>query len=108
MNIHKEFCLVTVMEENGKIVRQERIECSDDALRSFLQSSAMMENEVIEDVGYEVILAHPLKTRAIAEAKIKTDKVDSEILSWADLIPRSYVPQRMFVNCGIWSGNGFI
>jgi len=78
-----------------------------------IESTGLWEHvyEVIEDVGYEVILAHPLKTRAIAEAKIKTDKVDSEILSHllrADLIPRSYVPQRMFVNCGIWSGNGFI
>lgn len=43
MDVHKEFCLVTVMEENGKIVQQERIECSDDALRSFLQRSAMIE-----------------------------------------------------------------
>lgn len=29
----------------------------------------------------EVLLAHPLKVRAIADARIKTDKIDSEMCS---------------------------
>ena len=43
----------------------------------------------------EVILAHPLKVRAIADARIKTDKLDSEMLAHllrADLIPEAYAP----------------
>jgi transposase len=42
-------------------------------------------------------LAHPSKVRAIAEASIKTDKIDSEILAHllrADLIPRAYAPSK--------------
>jgi transposase len=40
-------------------------------------------------------MAHPLKTRLIAEARIKTDSIDSETLAHllrTDLIPRAYAP----------------
>ena len=49
----------------------------------------------LEETGYDVRLAHPLKVKAIAEAKAKTDKIDSETLAHllgADLIPESYAP----------------
>ena len=39
-------------------------------------------------------LAHPLKVRAIAEARIKTDRIDSRILAHllrCDLLPTAYV-----------------
>jgi transposase len=45
----------------------------------------------------DVILTNPKKTRMIAEAKIKTDKLDARILSnlvRADLVARSYVPPK--------------
>lgn len=43
------------------------------------------------------MLAHPLKTRIIGEAKIKTDKIDSKVLAYmlkADMLPAAYVPSR--------------
>jgi len=46
-------------------------------------------------LGIEVILDHPLKTRAIADAKVKNDRLDAEMLCnllRADLIPQSYIP----------------
>lgn len=42
-----------------------------------------------------MVLSHPSKTRIIAEAKIKTDKVDSKNLAKllrADFLPQSYIP----------------
>ena len=39
--------------------------------------------EVLEGNGVTVKLANPLKTRAIAEAKIKTDKISARILARA-------------------------
>ena len=50
--------------------------------------------ELSEDLVEEVILAHPLKVKAIASAKIKTDAVDSRTLAqllMADLIPQSHL-----------------
>jgi hypothetical protein len=44
-----------------------------------------------------VTLAHSLKVRAIAEAKIKTDTIDSHTLAQflrVDLIPAAYIPNK--------------
>ena len=51
----------------------------------------------MEDAHIAVVLAHPLKTKAIASARIKSDSVDARILAHllrADLIPESYVPSK--------------
>ncbi len=51
----------------------------------------------LAEAGNDVRLAHPKRVKAIAEAKVKTDKVDSETLAHllrADLLPESYVPPR--------------
>ena len=51
----------------------------------------------LEDEGFEVKLSHPLKTKAIAYAKVKTDKVDSATLAHllrSNLLPLSYVPEK--------------
>lgn len=48
-------------------------------------------------LGCEVILAHPRKTRAIADAKVKNDRLDANILCdllRANLIPQSYIPSE--------------
>ena len=45
----------------------------------------------------EVVLANPKKTRAIAEARLKNDKVDARTLAdllRADLVAPSYVPPK--------------
>jgi len=49
----------------------------------------------LEEFAEQVTLAHPLKVRAIADARIKTDKLDARVLAHllrADLIPPAYVP----------------
>ena len=50
--------------------------------------------DILESHGILVKLANPLKTRAIAEARIKTDKVDAQVLAHllrADLVATCYV-----------------
>jgi len=40
-------------------------------------------------------LVHSVKVRAITEVKVETDKVDTQTsvhLLWANLLPRSYMP----------------
>jgi transposase len=51
----------------------------------------------LDDLHISVVLANPLKTKAIASARIKSDKVDARILAHllrTDLIPECYVPPR--------------
>jgi transposase len=53
--------------------------------------------EVLEEAGYELHLAHPLRTKAIASARVKTDAVDARTLAQllrADLLPEAYVAPR--------------
>jgi len=54
--------------------------------------------DYLEGEGFEVKLYHPLKTKAIAYAKVKTDKVDSVTLAHllrSNLLPLSYVPEKL-------------
>jgi transposase len=51
----------------------------------------------LDELVDEVILAHPAKVKAIADARIKTDKIDSETLAHllrANLIPQAYAPSK--------------
>ena len=51
--------------------------------------------DILQDCASEVVLAHPLKTRLIAEARIKTDAIDARVLAEllrAKLLPVAYAP----------------
>jgi transposase len=48
----------------------------------------------LEEAGYELHLAHPLRTKAIAAARVKTDAVDARTLAHllrTDLLPEAYI-----------------
>jgi len=109
IDIHKEFCVVAEMDKEGNVLRQDKIDTSKEAIREYfssigeakvaIESTGIWEwiYEIIDAVGLEVKLVNPIKARAIAEAKIKTDKVDSTILAHllrSNLIPEIYVGDR--------------
>ena len=110
MDVHKRYCYATVMDEDGVVLRREKFASTIEGIHDFLNSIEDEAVFVIESVGfweyiyeeicnagYEVKLCHPRKVRVIAEARIKTDKVDSEILAHllrTDLLPESYVPPK--------------
>ena len=51
----------------------------------------------LDDICDDVVLAHPLKVKAIADAKIKTDKIDATVLAHllrADLVPEAWAPSE--------------
>lgn len=70
------------------------------ATQAVLESTGnmwMRIHDTLEDNGIDTILANPYKTRIIAEARIKSDKLDALILSdllRTDLIYQSYVPKK--------------
>ena len=110
VDAHKSTSQVTVMDASGKILQRKRIASSPIAVRQALLSydeplKAVLEASYawapmydwLDEVADEVILAHPLKVRAIAEARIKTDKIDSETLAHllrADLIPEAHASSK--------------
>jgi transposase len=53
--------------------------------------------DLLEEAGYELHLAHPLRTKAIAAARVKTDAVDARTLAHllrTDLLPEAYIAPR--------------
>jgi transposase len=107
LDIHRKQCQPTVIDEEGNYHEEKQIETTTEALRAFflkhpnakvaIESTGISEPvyKAIRSCGNQVVVANPLKTRLIAEAKIKTDKVDSRILAElmkADMLPECYVP----------------
>jgi transposase len=107
LDIHRKQCQPTVIDEDGNILEEKRVETTTEALRAFflkhpnakvaIESTGVWEHvfNVARSCGNQVVLANPLKTRLIAEARVKTDKVDSRILAMlmkADMLPECYVP----------------
>ena len=53
--------------------------------------------DVLQDAGYELHLAHPMRTKAIASVRVKTDAVDARMLAHllrTDLLPEFYIAPR--------------
>lgn len=109
LDLHKSFSYITTMNEKGEIVGQKKLPSNGDVVDFLKGFGDPMEVAIeaspswywlydrLEDEGFEVKLSHPLKTKAIASAKVKTDKVDSVTLAHllrSDLLPLSYVPER--------------
>lgn len=110
-DIHRKFIYATVLDSKGQIVNQGQFPTTESDFDDFLgflpnkQVKIVMEScgiwedfyDLLTSKGYNVCLANPLQVKAIASAKIKNDKVDSEILAKllkAGLIPTSYVPPK--------------
>jgi len=107
MDVHRSFAQIAVVEsglvrDEGKIgVRPEDLrewadaflEPDDEvALEATTNSDAIA--TMLRDVVAKVVVSNPRKTRAIAEAKVKTDKVDARILAQllaADFLPATWV-----------------
>lgn len=108
VDYHKSFSYFAILDEKGKVALQTKILNEEKAVASLCQKyrpeAAVMEASRNWEVMYDllerfvdrVVLAHPLKVKAIASAKIKTDKVDATILAHllrADLLPTAHVPK---------------
>jgi transposase len=109
VDYHKAYSYIVVQDSAGKKLRCGRVDNSQQAVERFLEpfdgkrSHAVVEAtrnwtvmfDLLEPICDEVLLANPLKVKAIAEAKIKTDKIDATILSHllrTDLLPTAHVP----------------
>ena len=90
MDLHKQDLVMAVEEERGPVGRPRRIACRDTGairaaverwrpFRAVVEASASYRwlYDLLAPLG-EVVLAHPLRLRAIATARAKTDKGEPE------------------------------
>jgi transposase len=102
LDVHREFAQIAVWED-GRVRQAGQMALTAETLRVFADSLGP-EDEVaieatcnthaivrlIEPRVKRVVVSNPQKTRAIAEAKVKTDKVDAEVL--CQLLAADYLP----------------
>ena len=102
LDVHRDFAQVAVWEK-GRVVDAGRVPTSPEGLREFAKGLGKTDRVALEatmntaaiaavlaERAGEVVVSNPFKTRAIAEAKIKTDKVDARVL--AELLGADYLP----------------
>lgn len=110
IDLHKDNCFITTVDDSGEIVKQERLRNIPEIILAYFASlpsphKAVVEctagwywlDDLLEAHGIELILAHAKYLKAISYAKVKTDKVDSETLAKLlrlDCIPRAHKIRR--------------
>jgi transposase len=119
MDLHKNYLQIAVMNEKGKVLENSRInnnlkqvgrffdeniKKSNEKVRVVMESSSVWYNiysYLSEEKHLNVVLSNPVKTRAIASAKIKTDKLDAAKLAnllRGGYIAECYVPDRRIMD----------
>jgi transposase len=111
VDLHQRFCYMTAMEARGKIVQAGPVTNERLALRKYFRQFRGKEvqvaveacgfwpafREVVEPEVKRLVLVHPQRVKAIASAKLKNDRVDSETLAHllrCDLLPESWKADR--------------
>lgn len=102
LDVHREFAQIAVWD-NGQVRQAGQIAMTAEALRVFADSLGPQDEvaieatcnthaivRLIEPRVARVVVSNPMKTRAIAEAKVKTDKVDARVL--CELLAADYLP----------------
>src|SRR5213080_4228082 len=103
LDVHRSFCEVAI-KEGTKLRSGGRVKTSVAELELFAQSLAPDDQVALEASGpalaiarilephvARVVVANTRKLRAIAEAKVKTDKVDAATL--CELLDAGFLPQ---------------
>ena len=107
VDLHQRFCYLTAVDASGKTCRQGQVVNEGAALRAWLRQVPAPRQVVVEASGFwpafvravrpeaeRLVMVHPLRVKAIASARLKNDRVDSETLahlSRADLLPEAWM-----------------
>lgn len=111
MDIHKKRTYAIVKDREGNMRAQQEFTNSKKNFERFMkdfppsetlvviESTSIWEYiyNILEDLEYRVKLSNPYKTKLIAYARIKTDRIDAETLCdllRADLIAECYIPNK--------------
>ncbi len=92
LDIHRTFAEVMYLDD-GELIHGGRVELTHASLLSFCRTLTGTDDVVVEATGNtmsvvrilephvgRVVIANPLQVRTIAQAKIKTDKIDAAVL----------------------------
>jgi transposase len=109
LGVHREVLQACILDAHGRCLQRHRLDLTRANLEAFIRERLRPQDHValeattntwavvdlLEGHVAEVVVSNPLRTRAIAEAKVKTDKVDAEVLAQllrCDFLPRVWQP----------------
>ena len=115
LDVHSVCTYGTMLGEKGDTLRVEKFLTSPQGFTKFFKKFGKYNVNVVFEAsrnwshiaellhaqGVNFVMAHPLKVKAIASARIKTDKIDSKILAHllrTNMVPESYMPSQGIVD----------
>lgn len=114
MDLHKNTSTFAVKDKDGKIIDSDKVPTEPSAIKGYLKKinegnggeglSLALEPvsqwhfyaDFLQKMGIDVHLGNPLKIKAIASARIKTDKIDAGVL--CDLLRSDLLPEAYFAS----------
>jgi transposase len=111
LDVHKDVVEYCILDSEGKKLDGGRFICEASVLGNFAKNvlspkdhvalEATMNTwpiaDILEPFVEKIVVGNPLRTRIIAEAKVKTDKVDAMILAQllrSDFLPTVWIPDK--------------
>ena len=109
LDLHKKIVEAVVLDDTGSVLHRDHFSTTREAITGFARNHLPPDTHIaieattntwavvrlLQPFVAEVVVSNPLRTRAIAEAKIKTDKVDALVLAnllRCDFLPRVWIP----------------
>ena len=104
LDLHKRTLEVCILDATGRVLARHSVVCERRTLEAFARAhlgpadklaveattSTWAVAAILRPFVAAIVVGNPMQTRAIAQAKVKTDKVDAEIL--AQLLAADYLP----------------
>ena len=104
LDLHKKEVEAALIDDQGNILHRSRFPATREALDTFAKKRLSADTAVaveattntwpvaaiLRPLVQKLVVSNPLRTKAIASAKIKTDKVDA--LTLAQLLRTGYLP----------------
>jgi len=112
LDVHKRVLQICILDAQGKVLLEERLEEFDrEKLLEFARTKLTPQDRValeattntwavvrlLRPFVAEVVASNPLATKAIAQAKVKTDKIDARVLAQllrCDFLPSVWQPDE--------------
>lgn len=104
LDLHKREIEAATFDDAGRLTARQRFPATGEAILSFAQRYLTTQHKLVVEATFNtwaivellqplvasVTVSNPLLTRAIAQAKVKTDKIDTTVL--AHLLRLDYLP----------------
>jgi transposase len=104
LDLHKKSLVVCALDPGGQVLFRETVECRRPALEAFARAKLRKTDrlaveattntwavaDLLRPFVAAVTVGNPLQIKAIAQAKVKTDTIDAQVL--ANLIRCDYLP----------------